>query len=274
MTETSRFPALSITKTLVTVRALQLFEEGRLRLDDTVEKWLPGMLPTGDQVTVENLLSHRAGLSDAVDRAAEWPIDADWTISDLQQALVGAGQPDVETDYSNAGFILVGLILEKAGGEPIERQLAEHVFAPADMNQTSLSADAMDNPRVVHGYDDRGRDVTPNDLSGAWAAGAAVSTVRDLDRFLTALFSYRLLDEATVADMTDPRGELGYGSYGLGLLTYPYDCGDALGHDGAFAGYRTAAFHNPEEDRSIVLMVNTGDDLGAIDFAGNAALCP
>lgn len=165
-----------------------------------------------------------------------------------------ATEPDVRTDYSNAGFNLVGLVLEEAGGEPLERQLAEHVFAAAGMNQTSLSAEAPDDSRLVHGYDD-GHDVTPNDLSGAWAAGAAVSTVRDLDRFLTALFSYRLLDEATVADMTDPRGEIGSGSYGLGLWAYPFDCGAALGHDGAFTGYSTAAFHNPDEDRSMVLMV-------------------
>jgi hypothetical protein len=75
--------------------------------------------------------------------------------------------------------------------------------------------------------------------------------------------------------MTNPRGELGCGNdYGLGTMVYPFDCGDALGHDGAGLGYRTAAFHNPDEDRSMVLMVNTDGDLGALDIAGNAALCP
>jgi D-alanyl-D-alanine carboxypeptidase len=276
ITGESLFPVGSVTKTLVTVRALQLVEEGRLRLEDTVEKWLPGMLPTGDQVTVEQLLSHRAGLSDAVNRAADWPIDADWTPADLKQALAGAGRPDVRTHYSNAGFNLVGLVLEEVGDEPLELQLAEHVFAPAGMNQTSIWVEAMHESRLVHGYDDGGHDVTPDDLSGAWASGAAVSTARDLDRFFAALFSYRLLEEATVADMTDPRGELddGFGSYGLGLWVYPLDCGDALGHDGAIAGYRTAAFRGPDDDRSIVVMINTIDDLGTLEAVGNAALCP
>ena len=75
MTGDSPFPVGSITKTFVTVRALQLVEDGRLRLDDTVEEWLPGLLPTGDRVTVEQLLSHRAGLGEAIDKAVDWPID-------------------------------------------------------------------------------------------------------------------------------------------------------------------------------------------------------
>ena len=275
ITADSRFPVGSITKTFVTVRALQLVEEGRLRLGDTVEKWLPGLLPAGDQATVGQLLSHRAGLGDAVDRAADWPIDADWTRSDLHRALMAAGRPGIRTDYSNVGFILAGLVVEQAGGQPLERQLADHVFAPAGMDQTTLSTDPIENSRLVRGYDHRGRDVTPNDLSGAWAAGGAVSSARDLDRFLTALFSYRLLDEPTVADMTDPRGDLGSAaSYALGLLVYHFDCGDAFGHDGALPGYRTGLLHNPAGDRSMVLVVNTENDLGALAFVGKAALCP
>ena len=100
---------------------------------------------------------------------------------------------------------------------------------------------------------------------------------RDLDRFLTALFSARLLEEATVADMTKARGELDGGfplDYGLGLARYPFECGEALGHEGAIAGYRTAAFHNPDTDRTIILMVNSIDDRGSSEFVGNAALCP
>ena len=277
LTGDSPFPVASITKIIVTVRALQLVEDGRLRLDDTVEEWLPDLLPTGDQVTVEQLLSHRAGLDDTIGTTADWPLDLDWTTSDLRRAVT-AGRPDVTSHYSNIGFLIVGLIVEKAGGEPLERQLDEHVFAPAGMETTTLSSQTLDERRLVHGYDESDHDVTPsNDLSGAWAAGGVVSTARDLDRFVTALFSFHLLNESTVADMTETRGELDgdfSGSYGLGLWRWPFECGEALGHSGGIAGYRTEAFHNPDTDRTMILMVNSIDDRGSAEFVGNAALCP
>ena len=177
ITGDSPFPVGSVTKTFVTVRALQLVEEGLLRLDDTVEEWLPGLLPTGDQVTVEQLLSHRAGLGHAIDKQSTGHRRG---LDDVRPATSTGDRRAAgpQSHYSNAGFHIVGLIVEEAGGEPLERQLTKHVFAPAGMNTTTLWFGTLDDRRLVHGYDESGHDVTPrNDLSGAWAAGDAVSTV-------------------------------------------------------------------------------------------------
>jgi hypothetical protein len=118
--------------------------------------------------------------------------------------------------------------------------------------------------------------VSPNDLSGAWAAGGAVSSARDLDRFphRALLLPAARRGDGREHDRSPRRARRGDRELRAGALVYRFDCVDALGHDGAFAGYRTAAFHNPDEDRSMVQMVNTDDDLGALDYAGTAALCP
>jgi D-alanyl-D-alanine carboxypeptidase len=128
----------SITKTVIATITLQLVGEGRLRLDDTIEQWLPGMVPNGDAITIRMLLNHTSSIFDYL-------ADPDWLAAVLAdphrywspQELVAVGTshpslfpPGEGLAYSNTGYILIGLVLEKATGRPVQ-DLGDAAGGPA-----------------------------------------------------------------------------------------------------------------------------------------------
>ncbi len=138
-----RFRVGSITKTFVAALVLQLVEDGTLRLDDTVERWLPGLVPAGRAITVRDLLSHTAGLFDYVedDRVLR-NHERRWTPRELVSIAV-AHAPERSPHgqsfaYSSTNYLVLGLIVEEAGGESLDHQLRERLFAPLGLRRTSF----------------------------------------------------------------------------------------------------------------------------------------
>lgn len=255
-----RFGAGSVTKPMVAAAILQLEDEGALQLTDTVEEWLPGMLPFGEAVTIEDLLDHRSGIFDVVNAEPDVPLDIDLTDQRLRRLLdhPPTGPPDKTTRYTNPGYWLLGKIIERATGHRLAHELDTRVFTPAGMKDTVLSADLRGEPRLVHGYDKDGNDITPGDYTGPWAAGGVVTTGGDLVRFLDALLHEDLVSDANLDEMATSRGDLAAGvGYGLGVVLADSRCGELIGHDGEIAGYRTFAFHNPANGRTMVAFTNT-----------------
>lgn len=259
-----RFGVGSITKTMVAAAILQLEEEGALELDDTVEEWLPGMLAFGAKVTIEDLLDHRSGIRDVVDRK-DFDAGIDLTDQRLRQLLdhPPTGPPDETTRYTNPGYWLLGKIIEKATGHPLATELHDRVFAPAGMTDAVLATDLNDEAHLVLGYDENDKDITPGDYTGPWAAGGVVATAADIARFFDALVHGDLVSDASFDDMITSRGELPEGwGYGLGVLLPDSRCGALVGHDGDIDGYRTLALHDPSIDRTVVGFTNTTSDAG------------
>jgi D-alanyl-D-alanine carboxypeptidase len=198
------YRAGSLTKSLVATVVLQLVAEGRLSLQDSLQRWLPGILPYGDQVTVEQLLRHTSGVPDYIQtvflslygsRQARF---RSWT----PQELVGvvAGQPSdfppgTATSYSNTGYILLGLIVEAATGNTLGQELDRRILRPLGLHDTYFPVNAAGLPSPKsRGYSvplsPQGQllagpllDVTIYNPSFAWAAGALISTFADLTRF-------------------------------------------------------------------------------------------
>ena len=259
-----RFGVGSVTKMMVAVTILQLEEEGTLELDDTVEKWLPGMLDFGAKVTIEDLLDHRSGIWDVVNHT-DFDVGTDLTDRRLRQLLdhPPTGPPDTASRYTNPGYWLLGKIIERATGRPLATELRNRVFAPAGMTDAVLSTDLDDEADLVRGYDANNRDITLGDYTGAWAAGGVVATAADIARFLDALVHGDLVSDATFDDMITSRGQLPAGwGYGLGVVRADSRCGALLGHGGSIDGYNTLAFHNPGLDRTVVGFTNTTSDAG------------
>jgi D-alanyl-D-alanine carboxypeptidase len=231
-----RFPIQSITKTMVATAVLQLVQAGRLALDDTVEEVSPRLLPQGNRITIRNLLSHRAGLYDAADE--DLPPLRDMTKDTL---------------------------IDVAAAHPLE----QNVFAPAGMSRTALLGST-----TVQGYFDS-KAVEDAYLPFARAAGGVVSTVRDIDRFYSALWSGKLLDEELVETMTEPVGTVSPVGvdYGLGVWFSRQSCGTAMGHSGAGPGFHTRAWTLRDAHRSAVVMVNDGDGIAIADTLAAHALC-
>ena len=285
-----RFRIGSITKTFVATLALLLVEDGSLRLDDTVERWLPGLVPAGEVITVRDLLSHTAGLFDYVedDRVLR-DHERRWTPRELISIAVAhppeRSPPGGGFAYSSTNYLVLGLIVEKAGGASLGHQLRRRLFTPLGLRQTSFDPGAIRGLHV-HGHRPPSHDgvVTgpPADTSSepawwTWAAGAIVSTAGDLQRFYAALLHGGVLSAPLQREMEMlvPAGRL---QYGLGIATFPTHCGQAWGHTGNVQGTIAVAWNTKDASRQLVLVVNTYPLSAELETAvgrlQDAAFCP
>jgi D-alanyl-D-alanine carboxypeptidase len=269
------YRAGSLTKPFVATVVLQLVAEGRLSLSDTVQRWLPGILPYGDQVTIRQLLSHTSGVPDytlePLVRLYTFPHGRfrAWKPRELV-ALIADQPPDFPPgtawSYSNTGYILAGLIIQAATGHQLGQELARRIFRPLKLRDTSFPVNRPDIPGPnARGYsidpfgpaDGPLLDFTVYNPSLAWAAGALVSTLGDLERFFRALLGGRLLPTRLLAEMTTPvdTGVPGFG-YGLGVAVIETPAGRVIGHDGAIPGFLNIVLSTEDGRRQVGLMMN------------------
>lgn len=300
MRATDRLRIGSVTKTYTATAVLQLVGAGRLGLDDTVERWLPGVVPGGERISVRMLLDQRSGLADYTVNPKILEYVATDRVDPVELLPLGLREPPLFAPgkgwaYSNTNYLLLGLIAEAAGGEPLERQMQERIFAPLGLRRTTLAVSAPIAGRHARGYEQVGKrlvDRTAISPKWAWSAGSIVSTVDEVARFQRALLTGRLLPPAQLAEMrrTVPMGVPGE-AYGLGLwrtrsfsLTvgpkqrrYRLPCGVAWGHNGNIPGYAAEAFSTADGRRQIVLLVNdstrTPATARALSRLMGAALC-
>jgi len=287
-----RFRAGSNTKTFVATVALQLAAEGKLSVDDTVEHWLPGLLSYGDQVSLRQLLNMTGGVPDyvpaleqqmAVDRATR-------TRTYTPHDLVGlvADKPDFAPgtawNYSTTGYVIAGMIVERASGHSVAHELARRVFGPVGMQDTYLpGGTAAIHGRHAHGYGDvEGRllDLTDFNASAGWAGGGAVTTAADMARFWRALLGGKLLAPAQLRAMkaTVPVHAGVPLAYGLGLMKWDNYCQTLWGNGGDLPGF-SSEFLNSEDGKvqsGVIVNVNpipkavVGATLGAAKRAAIA----
>jgi D-alanyl-D-alanine carboxypeptidase len=290
MRVTDRFRVASITKTFVAAVALQLVGEGRMSLDDTVERWIPGLVPGGAGITVRQLLNHTSGLFDYIDDGDDTILkpyqrgDVTHVTPPRQIVAVATSHPPhfapgTKHRYSNTNYIVLGLVVEAVTGDSLTAELGRRIFQPLGLRATSFDATASRiTGRHAHGYaplGPGGRVTELNVLSSSltWAAGALVSTAGDVARFYRALLQGRLLPPDLLREMetTVPAGPPGE-AYGLGLFqtrrldvqpTYRLPCADSVwGHDGSFAGWVSYAYNSLDGRRQMVVLINT-DTLSA-----------
>jgi len=259
-----RFRIGSLTKTFTATVVLQLAGEGRLSLDDTVERWLPGLVPGGERITVRQLLNHTSGLFNYTDD--EQVLEG--MLSDRRRAwspreLVAIGTahpptfaPGTRWAYSNTGYIVLGLIAEAVDGRPLATQLETRIFTPLKLRHTSFDSEPQIAGRYAHGYF-VGRDVSVLNPTGAWAAGAMVSTAADVGRFYRALLRGRLLRPEEMRAMTTTVPIVPGARFGLGIARTRTACGTTWMHGGDIPGYLTSAQTSADGRRQAVVMVNT-----------------
>jgi D-alanyl-D-alanine carboxypeptidase len=265
---TDRFRVGSSTKTFVAAVVLQLVGERRLALDDTVERWLPGLVPGGSMITVRQLLNHTSGLYDyAEDRAFGSQISnlrKVWTPRQL--VAIGTAHkplfsPGARWSYSNTGYILLGLIVEQATGNRLGAELRKRVFAPLRLRATSFDTKPRIAGHHAHGYTrfDKERLVDISVVSPTLfgAAGAIVSTADDLARFYRTLIRGRLLRPDLLRAMKTTVAVTPQQRYGLGLIRSRYGpCGVFWGHGGETFGYESFADSSSDGARQVVIAIN------------------
>jgi D-alanyl-D-alanine carboxypeptidase len=262
-----RFRVGSVTKTFVATVVLQLAGEGRLALDDPIERWLPGLVPGGANITIRQLLNHTSGLGDYADDAFVRRVLDDrgrvWAPGEL--VAIGTSHaplfaPGAGLAYSSTGYIALGLIVEAASGHPLATELRRRIFAPLHLRATSLDAKPRIAGRHAHGYTRyhggrRPLDISDIGQSFAWAAGAVVSNTHDLAHFYRALLRGRLLRADLLAAMRTTVPAAGQ-QWGLGLIETPHRCGASWGHGGETLGYETNADSSPDGTHQAVVAIN------------------
>lgn len=280
-----RFRVASNTKPMIATLVMQEVEKGTWTLDTPVEEVLPGVMPAG--VTIEQLLSHRSGAPTATDwilvsRAADPSsftsvfsvMGQEVTDADHIEALQSApwmNEPGEGFSYSNAGYVVLGMMLEEVTGRSVEHLLERRVFAPARMWQSAYPDDPGVRGPFLHesaytGPAEAGwYDLDHWDPSLFAAAGAVTSTTEDLADFTEALVTGRLVDAETAADMLEPRtvGQEAFPDYGLGVYRLPDPCvpgGWLYGHDGGSYGTISVNLTSPDGERQVSVGI-TGRDL-------------
>ncbi|MFF9349295.1 serine hydrolase domain-containing protein [Streptomyces sp. NPDC014734] len=299
-----RFRVGSITKTFTATVLLQLQAEGRLDLDDPVEKWLPGVVRghghDGRKITVRQLLNHTSGIySYTEDPAFQEKVFGSgflqhrydtWTPKQLV-AVATAHEPDFAPgsswNYSNTNFVLAGMVVEKVTGRPYGKAIENRIVKPLKLRATSAPGtdSRMPEPnsraysKLSNETGGPTYDVTELNPSIAGAAGEMVSDANDLQTFYRALLKGRLLPAAEMKEMTSTvqvSPDLPGVGYGLGLMRQKLSCGkEVWGHGGGIHGSHSEAQATRDGERSLAANLNadwTGDTQKLIEaeFCGTA----
>jgi D-alanyl-D-alanine carboxypeptidase len=260
-----RFRIGSVTKSFVATVVLQLVGEGKLSLDDNIERWLPGLVPNGGKITVRQLLSHRSGLFDylADEKVLKPYLTGNFGYVWTPRKLVAVStahpplfEPGAKFSYSNTNYIVLGLIVEAASGNSVRNELRRRIFKPLGLRSTFLARSQRIPGAHAHGYlvngNDPLQDVTLVSPSYTWTAGGIVSTASDVAGFYRALLRGRLLKPALLREM-----ETTSDGYGLGLFKTHLPCGDFFGHTGTLASYMTYAYNREDGKRQFVVLANS-----------------
>ena len=275
VTPVTPFRVGSISKPFVATMILQLLDEGRVDLEQPLSTYLPDT-PIGDEVTIRALLSHRSGLpnytdidvaiNDALDdRSRQFTPDEILGYIDS----IPAGEADQRFSYSNTNYILLGQLVEQLDGTDLNTALHNRITGPLRLAATHFATGDDPTPHgLAAGWSPGIVDGDPDAdyasiASGAWAAGALISTVGELATFLAALFAGNLISEESLTAMTstDPDG------YGLGLVAAGFGPDQSgYGHNGAIFGYTSIMVTDPATGDAVIIATNN-DELVADELA-------
>lgn len=278
----------SNSKMMTATVLLQLVEEGELSLDDLLAVHLPEVaaaLPFGDMITIRQLSNHTSGIFSYTDNAPNGVpgimegalsdqdlLARSYTPEELIRFVIDNGAPNFEPgaqgqwSYSNTGYILIGMILEKITGKPLGDLFRDRIFEPLGM-QNSFLWNGVPQPEfnLPRSYYQPPFDLDTTDwnMSQAWAAGGVISTAQDMDLFIRGLMAGRLFnDPATLSAMLEGvPTDGGFMTYGIGIGEKP---GGFWGHGGQTLGYESDIGLFRDQDISLVNWTNSARNLAAL----------
>jgi D-alanyl-D-alanine carboxypeptidase len=249
-TPRTNFRLASVSKSFTALLVLQLVEQGRVRLDDPLEKYVPGVVG-GDRMTIHHLLSHTAGMPDFMrfEDAAKMPRET---------------APGETLNYSNLGYSALGRVIEKVTGKTYEAQLHEAILDPLGMKDSGCDRRDANLPDRATGYvfDAAGGVVLAEytDAGNDFAAGGLYSTAEDMARWVRALVDGRIVSPATLEKAWTPVTLAGgrHGAYGYGFMLVPYRGLREIAHGGDISGFNSYVALYPTEKLTVVVLSNVG----------------
>ena len=279
---TDKFRLGSMNKMFTAVATLQLVGQGKLSLDGTVGRYLPGYpnKEVADKVTIRMLLTHVGGTGDIFGEAFDKHRLELKTLDDYVK-LYGARGPEfppgAQTAYSNYGFILLGVVIGKVSGEDYYDYVRDHIFKPAGMTDTGSLPEIENVPGRVKGYMQKDGKWVPNTETLPWrgtSAGGGYSTLADLLGFAHAMMDGKLLpgDLRDAATRSETKGDW----YGYGFQVHGTGLAHSYGHTGGAPGMATELRVYPAAKTVVIELENIDPGAPAVGsyYANRMPLVP
>jgi CubicO group peptidase (beta-lactamase class C family) len=253
-----------VTKQFTAASILLLAEDGRLKLDDPVRKWFPSLPKAAEPITIRHLLTHTSGLIDYEDVIPE-TFKPQLHDADVLRLLESQDRtyfkPGSSYRYSNSGYALLALIVERASGRTFATFLRERIFQPLGMTNTVAYEEGISTvSNRAFGYTrEQGRwgRTDQSQTSAVLGDGGIYSSIDDLAKWDAALYDGRLLRPSslqaafTPATRTDdPEVEYGFGW----RIT-----GETLWHSGETVGFRNVIVRDPKRHLTVVVLTNRNE---------------
>jgi CubicO group peptidase (beta-lactamase class C family) len=261
------FQSGSVGKQFTATAVMMLVEEGKIGLDDALTKYFKDAPATWNEVTVRELLSHTAGFGDY---PKDFNFRKDWTEDELLKVVERiplAYAPGTKWDYSNLGFLTLGILIHRVTGEFYGDFLQQRIFHPLDMSSTRIISEADIVPNRAAGY----RLVKGELKNQKWVApmvnttadGSLYFTTLDLAKWDAALYTEKLLKRSgfdlmwAVAKLKN--GQPNKGNYGFGWFIEQRKGHRCIHHDGAWQGFETAIDRYVDDHLTVVALANLAD---------------
>jgi CubicO group peptidase (beta-lactamase class C family) len=254
-----KFRLGSLTKQFTATLVLLLQQDGKLKIDDPVSKYLPDAPKTWEKITLANLLGHTSGIPSFTDlkEFGVWRMSPHTTEEEL--ALFRDKPLDFEPGskfvYSNSNFEVLGAVIEKVSDKKYGDLLRERIFDPLGMKDSGLDTDELVLPKRAQGYMPGPNGLVlarSESMTVPWAAGSIYSTTGDLLKWEQGLFGGKVLSADSLKAMTTP----GKGNYGLGVMVADENGLKVVRHGGGIEGFNTSLIYVPERKIAVVVLAN------------------
>ena len=275
------FRLASFTKQFTAMSIMLLVHDGKMHYDDPLTDFFPDFPAYGKSITVRNLLNHTSGLPDYEDLLTrEYPHTPDDQIPQIQDAGVlklleqqtaGKFPAGSKWEYSNSGYVTLGLIVGKVSGKPFGQFVDDRIFAPLDMNHTlAYEKGKNEVPHRAYGHTkekDGWHETDQSSTSATLGDGGIYTSIDDLAKWDRALRDHTLLSEAEMQPALTPvqptagpaKSSDGAVSYGFGWFLSPYKGHKRMWHDGETMGFRTTIQRFPNDDLTVIILANRTD---------------
>jgi CubicO group peptidase (beta-lactamase class C family) len=265
----TNFRLASLTKQFTAMAILMLVEKQKLSLEDSITKFFPEFPDYGKQITVSQLLSHRSGLidyEDVIPEGTRIPVSDRNVLNLLRMQNKTYFTPGSEFRYSNGGYALLSLIVEKISGSGFADFLKRNIFQPLGMNGTlAYEAGLSVIPNRAFGYAKEQSGFVFSDqslTSSVLGDGGIYSSVRDLFQWDQALYSDRLISRSLLDQafsVHSPTSDMQGSGYGYGWYVGKYQGEDLLWHYGSTCGFSTRIERVPQRKFTVIILTNRRD---------------
>ena len=278
ITAASNFRLASVTKQFTAMSILLLIDRGKLKLETTLQDIFPDFPEYGNNITIKNLLQHTSGLIDYEDLITD-TVTVQVKDKDVLELIMKTDstyfQPGRQHSYSNTGYALLAMIVEKLSGKPFSNFLKENIFQPLEMDNTiAFENNVNEIKKRAYGYTikDSVAEFTDQSITSAVLGdGGIYSSLNDLYKWDQALYTEKLIDkkyltESWTRGTTTDEVEF---PYGYGWRLEKYNNNEVVYHTGSTRGFRNIIYRMPEKKFTIVILTNrdSGSEFQTLVFA-------